>query len=90
MAKTGYKGIKSDQNKKAPKSKEKVYRTEWRVTAKGKKARIEVFDVSIPVGQRIHEHMGSKCQYALKQLEKNVLRYGESAELSRFYYFGMA
>lgn len=80
----GYKGTK----KQRAISGEKIYRSEWRVTSSNRAPRMEVFDISFSRGQEIHEHLSRKLGLALQQLQRNVLRFGENAELSKVYFVG--
>lgn len=84
MAGQGYKGTKVKKN--TGNGSGKIYRTEWRVTSQRLKPRVEIFDVSFSGGQVIHKQLGHKCQFALEQLQRNVLRFGEQAELSKVYF----
>jgi len=88
MANQGYKGTKGNQRKSTGNKKGKIYRTEWRVTSQNRAPRVEVFDMIFSDSQVIHKELGRKCQFALEQLQNNVLRFGESAELSKVYFVG--
>jgi|GEM_PF-1584942 len=84
MGGQGYKG--SRQQKSI--GSERIYRSEWRVTSPTRLSRTEVFDLGFQKGQDVHLHLSKKLEFALKQLQHHVLKFGEKAELSRIYFLG--
>ena len=83
--KQGYKG---SQGKSRNGFGDKLYRTEWRVVSPTRPPRVEVFDVSFSRGQEVYEHLSRKLEFALQQLQNNVLRFGEQIEFSKVYFVG--